>query len=101
MEIVKYTENQLAQETIEKITSIELAVKRLQDLQSQYKQELIDVMEQNSIDVIENESFRIKYVPEGESVVLDQDKLKKQHEGVYLKCQKISKRKSSVRITMK
>ena len=76
MEIVKYTENQLAQETIEEISSIELAVKRLQDLQSQYKQELIDIMEQNGIDTIENETFRIKYVPEGESVVLDQNKLK-------------------------
>ena len=101
MEIVKYSDNQLAQETVKKISSIELAIKRLQDLQSQYKQELIDLMENNGIDSIENEVFKIKYVQESEVVALDQDKLKKEHEGVYVQCQKVSKRKSSVRITMK
>ena len=101
MEIVKYNDNQLAQETVKKISSIELAIKRLQDLQSQYKQELIDFMENNGIDSIENEAFKIKYVQESEVVSLDQDKLKKEHEGVYVQCQKVSKRKSSVRITMK
>ena len=101
MEIVKYSDNQLAQETVKKISSIELAIKRLQDLQSQYKQELIDFMENNGIDSIENEAFKIKYVQESEVVSLDQDKLKKEHEGVYVQCQKVSKRKSSVRITMK
>jgi regulator of replication initiation timing len=101
MEIVKYHDNQLAQETIEKIATIENNVKRLQDMQSQYKQELIQIMESNGIDLIENDYFRIKFVPEGEVVALDQDKLKKEHEGVYLQCQKVSKRKSSVRITVK
>ena len=101
MEIVKYSDNQLAQETVKKISSVELAIKRLQDLQSQYKQELIEFMENNGIDSIENEDFKIKYVHESEVVTLDQDKLKKEHEGVYVQCQKVSKRKSSVRITMK
>jgi len=100
-EIVKYEDGHLSQDTLTSIKVIEEQLKWWGDLQKQYKQELLSAMELFNVKSIDNDVMKITYIEQSEVVTLDQDKLKTEHEGVYLQCQKVSQRNSSLRINIK
>ena len=100
-EIVKYEDGHLSQDTLTSIKIIEEQLKWWGDLQKQYKQELLSAMELFNVKSIDNDVMKITYIESSEVVTLDQNKLKTEHEGVYLQCQKVSQRNSSLRINIK
>ena len=100
-EIVKYEDGQLSQDTLTSIKVIEEQLKWWGDLQKQYKQELLSAMELFNVKSIDNDVMKITYIEQSEVVTLDQDKLKTEHEGVYLQCQRVSQRNASLRIRIK
>ena len=100
-EIVKYEDGKLSEVTVKSIKLIEEQVKHWNALQKIYKEELISAMEEYGVKSIDNDVVKITYVEPSEVVALDQEKLKTEHEGVYLQCQKVSQRNASLRIKVK
>lgn len=99
MELITTTDLSLAIQ--QEITSIELQVKQLKELQEGYKQALCDLMEANGIETIENDYFKINFTPKGNVVQFDKDLLREKYEDIYIECQKKSTRKSFVKISLK
>ena len=66
-----------------------------------FKEELKKVMEENGIKSVDNEFFRVTYVPEGLSARFDSKTLQKDDPDTYAKYLKNSKVKSQIRLTLK
>lgn len=88
-------------EIVEQIQQAETAIKELKKLQDGYKAKLLELMEEHQIKDIENDQFKVMYFPQSEKPSLDTDKLKTEHEEVYLECLKKSTTKSFIKITLK
>lgn len=89
-------------EKLKQIEKQENAIKDFQEeLKIQIKNQMEKIYEETGNDVIENQYIRIKYTAPYDKIIVDNEKLKKEYEEVYLDCLKKSNVKSSVRITIK
>lgn len=59
------------------------------------------LMEDNGIKKFDNEYFSATYIPESESKTFDSTTFKKEHPDMFIQFQKTSRRKASIRITLK
>lgn len=101
MNYLQIVDNQITKDCLERIAQIERTLKDYEEIQKSYKQELLDFMEKTGVTEIDTDYFKVKYIGEVDAITLDQEKLKKEFQEVYLECQKLSSRKSSVRLTLK
>lgn len=100
-EIVLNDNNELSLQIIERIEQAEKILKEVKKVQDEYKSKLVEIMAERGIKDIENDLFKIIYYPENEKPALDTDKLKTEHEEVYLQCLKKQSTKAFVKITLK
>lgn len=99
MELITTTDLSLAVQ--QELTTIELRIKELKEVQEAYKQRLCELMELNGVEKIENDYFEINFIPTAEVTQFDKDLLKEKYEDIYIECHKKSTRKSYVKILLK
>lgn len=104
-ELYKIEEGQLiiASKIIDAIKNFEKEKKEIEEQEKKLREKLLEAMEKYGQDkwVSPDESLKIAYTPENEVSTFDTTKFKEDHNDLYFKYQKISKRKSSIRITVK
>ena len=90
-------------DVIEKIRDLEVAAKEIESQQKKLKAEILSAMEEHGVKSWESDdkSVQITYVPESESITLDTKGLKEECRDVYDAYAKVTKRKASVRITVR
>lgn len=90
-------------ETINKIRELEIAAKEIKAKQDEVKATILAAMEEHGFKSWESDdkSLQITYVPESESITLDTKGLKEECRDVYDAYAKVTKRKASVRITVR
>ena len=90
-------------ETINKIRELEIAAKEIKAKQDEVKATILAAMEEHGVKSWEadDKSVQITYVPESESITLDTKGLKEECRDVYDAYAKVTKRKASVRITVR
>lgn len=79
----------------------ELELKRIEAEQKALKQRLCDFMTEHKIQKVENDLLVINYFPADTKTGLDSEKLKTEHEEVYLQCLKQSQVKAFIKIKVK
>lgn len=92
---------ELEPEFIELIREIEVQKKSLDKACKTYKKALLEGMEEYGLKKVESDDLLVTYIEPTERVVLDQDKLWKEHQDIAFECQKFSDVKASVRITVR
>lgn len=104
-EIVKVEEGTLivAQKAIEQIKDFERKRKLIEQKEKEFKEQLIEVMEENNIKSYESpdKSLQITYVPKSLSTTFDSKALWKDDFETYQKYIKDVERKASIRMTMR
>jgi regulator of replication initiation timing len=93
--------NEIALSVAEKIADVEIAIQALKAQQEAYKQRLTELMVEHQVKSIENDFVKITLVPETDKITLDSDKLKTEHEEVYLQCLRKTSSKAYVKIKAK
>lgn len=90
-------------DVIEKIRDLEVAEQDIKSKKEKLKAEILSAMEQYGVKSWEadDKSVLITYVPESESITLDTKGLKEECRDVYDAYAKVTKRKASVRITVR
>ena len=90
-------------ETINKIRELEIAAKEIKAKQDEVKATVLAAMEEHGFKLWESDdkSLQITYIPESESITLDTKGLKEEYRDVYDAYAKVTKRKASVRITVR
>lgn len=77
-------------------------LKALSERKEKISNVLLNGMEDDTLDkVIENESIKITYVAPVDRIGVNADLLKARHPEVFEECKKVTKVKSSLRITLK
>ncbi len=93
--------NELVEPLKQELVALEKQVKLLSERQKEVKELIKNAMEEHGIETIESDEFKITYFPESESVGLDKDKLKEEHEEVYLDCITTNQKKAFIKIKLK
>lgn len=104
--LVKYSNNELELNEIEKQISVAIAElqnkqQELQNRNEEIKNQIKDAMEKQDIKKYENDFISITYVEATTRNTVDSAKLKEKYLDVYNDCIKISDVKSSIRIKVK
>lgn len=104
-ELIKVEEGQLiiAQNSIEKLKELETKKKQIEDIQKQYKDKLLEIMENNDIKSFESKdkTLKISCTPSSITNTFDTKRFMKEHHDLYLEYLKDSPRKGSIRITVR
>lgn len=103
MELIKVENGEygLVQDAVNTIVTIENEMKRLKELQDNYKEELLNAMEQNNIIKLETDELTITYVAPTDRETFDSKSFKADHQDLYDEYVKMSSVKSSVRLKVK
>lgn len=103
MELIKIENGEygLVKDAVNTIVTIENEMKRLKELQDNYKEELLNVMEQNNIIKLETDELAITYVAPTDRETFDSKSFKADHQDLYDEYVKMSSVKSSVRLKVK
>lgn len=103
MDIIKLNEYEyeVAKQTEDELVKIEGMLKSLEERKSQIHEKLKENMEMYGVDKITTDTMTITLVKESQTAKLDTDKLKREHEEVYIECTKLTKRKSYLKVSMK
>jgi predicted phage-related endonuclease len=103
MEIIKLNEYEyeVAKQTEDELIKIESMLKALDERKTLLHNKLKSNMELYGINKITTDTMSITLVPESTTTKLDTDKLKREHEEVYIECTKLTNRKSYLKVTMK
>ena len=83
------------------IDTMEDRLAKMKEQRDKYREIIKDAMEKQGIKSFENDQVKLTYVCPQEKVIVDSAKLKKIYPQVWLDCQKVSKVKSSLKITIK
>lgn len=86
---------------LETIIGIETEKKKIDKVYKKYKEALLNGMEYYGLKKVDTDDILITYVEPTERVSIDNDKLWSDYADVAFKCQKVSKVKSSIRITVR
>ena len=104
-ELIKVEEGQLiiAQNSIEKIKDLERKKKQIDEIQKQYKEQLLEIMEKNNIKSFESndKTLKISCTPSGITNTFDSKRFAEEHHDLYLEYLKDTERKGSIRITVR
>lgn len=103
MELIKIENGEygLVKDAVNTIVTIENEMKRLKELQDNYKEELLNAMEQNNIIKLETDELTITYVASTDRETFDSKAFKADHQDLYDEYVKMSSVKSSVRLKVK
>ena len=91
----------VAKQACDMITACERQMKQIKKQYAEYKQALLEAMEEYGIEKIDTDDFVVSYVKETERVSLDQKKLEKEYPKAYYDCQRVSDVKANVRVRLK
>ena len=94
-ELAHFVENET------KIAELQETVKTLTSLQEMMKERLIEYMQSNAIKSMESDILKITYVEPTERRSIDSTRLKKEMPDIAAQYEKVSKVKSSIRISLK
>lgn len=83
------------------LLAIEEKHKKAEEKAKALREELLKLFEQQGISKWTTDTMSVSYVPESESLRVDTDKLKKEYPQVFSNCQKLSKKKAYIRITLR
>ena len=103
-EIIKKNENGdlvVAKQACDMISACERQMKQIKKQYDEYKQALLEAMEQNGITKIDTDDFVVSYVAPTERITLDSKKVEAEHPEVYKACMKVSDVKASVRVRLR
>lgn len=104
-ELIKVEENTMivAEKAIEQIKDFERKKKLIEEKEAEFKEQLLKTMEEYNIKSYESpdKSLKITYTPETLSMIFDSARFKEEHQDLYFEYQKESKRKPSVRMTIR
>lgn len=100
-EVIELNNNaiELKKEFADKYKTLLTYKNELTKIEEQFKEEILNAMEEHSIDSFENEFIKVKYVPKTTKTIVDAQKVKDL--GLFEECSKTSNVKASVRITIK
>lgn len=103
MEIIKVNdyEYEVVKQTEEELVKIERMQKALEERKNQIHKKLKSNMEMYGINKITTDTLSISLIAESQTMKLDTDKLKKEHEEVYIECTKLTTRKSYLKVNIK
>jgi len=88
-------------EVIQKISTLVMLKKQLEDQEKQLKQKLVEAMEAYGVKAFENDQIKMTYVAPTTRSTIDSTKLKKDHPDLVEQYTKTSNVSASVRITVK
>lgn len=91
----------VAPSAISRIREIEVQKKALEKEYKKFKAVLLEGMEENGLTKVDTEDLLISYVEPTERLVIDSDRLWKEHKDIAFECQKFTPVKASVRITVR
>ena len=94
-ELAHFVENET------KIAELQETVKTLTSLQEMMKERLIEYMQNNAMKSMESDILKITYVEPTERRSIDSTRLKKEMPDIAAQYEKVSKVKSSIRISLK
>lgn len=101
-ELVLDKEFKLELEDAEKLLiQKELEYKTAQALTTKLRESLLNAMKVQGIKSWETDSIKVTYIEEQERMSVDSKKLKAEYPQIYTQCQKISKVKPTIRVTVK
>lgn len=83
------------------MNAIDKVIKRLEKHQDTWKEIIKASMEKNGIKKVENDQLTATFIEPTEAVGLDQDKLKKEYQEVYLACVKKTQKKGYLKVAFK
>ena len=83
------------------IDTMEERLAKMKEQQQKYRDILKDAMEKQGIKSFENDKVKITYVCPQDRLSVDSAKLKKEYPQIWGECQKLTKVKSSLKITIK
>jgi len=103
MDIIKLNdyEYEVAKHTEDELIKIEGMLKALEERKTQIHNKLKMNMELYGVNKITTDTMSITLVPESQTMKLDTDKLKTEHEEVYIECTKLTTRKSYLKVNIK
>lgn len=103
MELIKVENGEygLVKDAVNTIVAIENEMKKLKEMQDNYKEELLNAMEQNNIIKLETDELVITYVAPTDRETFDSKAFKAEHQDLYDEYVKMSSVKSSVRLKVK
>ena len=105
MELIRVEENTLivAEKVVEQFKEFENQKKIIEYREKKLKESLLEAMEKYQKDKWESPdgSLKVSYIPENESMIFDTARFKKEHLDLYSDYLKPSKRKASLRVTIK
>ena len=91
----------IAPHAIERIHDIEVQKKALDKEYKKFKSALLDGMETYGLKKVDTDDLLVTYVEETERLDIDRDRLWAEHKDIAFECQKFTKVKASVRITVR
>lgn len=104
-ELIRVEEGQLiiAQNSIDKIKELEKKKKQIEEMQKQYKEKLLEIMESNNIKSFESKdkTLKISCTPSSITNVFDTKRFIEEQHDLYIKYLKDTQRKGSIRITVR
>ena len=104
-ELIRVEEGQLiiSQNSIDKIKELERKKKQIEDIQKQYKEQLLEIMESNKITSFESKdkTLKISCTPASVTTTFDTKRFMEEHHDLYVDYLKDTQRKGSIRITIR
>lgn len=91
----------LAQEVVDYIYNTEVQMKEIKSKYDEYKQALLEAMDEYGIKKISNEKFTISNIAPHLTTRVDSKKLQTEYPEIYDECSKASLVKSSIKIKLK
>lgn len=91
----------LSQDAIDSIRNTEIIMKKMKKDYEKYKKAVLEGMEAYGLKKVETDELLVTYVEPTERIGIDNDKLWSEYADIAFKCQKFSKVKASVRITVR
>ena len=83
------------------ILAFESQMKEIKKQYGEYKQALLEAMEQYGIKKIDTDDFVVSYVAPTERISLDSKKVEAEYPDVYKECMRVSDVKSSVKVRLR
>lgn len=100
-ELIKLENGDLLEKAKLNIALVEKEMKKLKEIQEEYKEELIKIMEENNLIKLDNDLFTISYVGATTKETFDSKTFREENEDLYNDYIKFSDVKSSIRIKLK
>lgn len=91
----------IAKQACAMIEGYERQMKEIKDQYAEYKQALLEAMEEHGIDKIDTAGFVANYIKPTERITLDSKKVEAEYPDVYRECMKVSDVKASVRVRLR